>query len=180
MDQAKDKYLCETYPKLFVERHLPMTETCMCWGFEHGDGWFHIVDSLCGAIQNHIDSGLENHERAVAYNKALADAKAGDYMAFDEYWKGVGEKVLADARAGVAGEEPRPVPDAPEQVVVKQVKEKYGTLRFYYEGGDDYVAGLVAMAEAMSGRTCEKCGAPGRNEPRRGRWWSTLCEKCKD
>lgn len=60
------------------------------------------------------------------------------------------------------------------QVVAEQVKEKFGTLRFYYRGGDDYIHGLAAMAEAMSGFTCEECGAPG--EVRGGGWVRTLCE----
>ena len=60
------------------------------------------------------------------------------------------------------------------QVVVSQVKEKYGTLRFYYSGGDDAIDGMVRMAESMSGVTCEQCGNPGtQNE---GGWITTLCE----
>jgi hypothetical protein len=35
-------------------------------------------------------------------------------------------------------------------VVVQQVKEKFGGLRFYYYGGDDIIAGMVSFAEAMS------------------------------
>ena len=30
-----------------------------------------------------------------------------------------------------------------------QIKEKFGGLRFYYDGGDDTVAGIIQMAEAM-------------------------------
>jgi hypothetical protein len=44
------------------------------------------------------------------------------------------------------------------QVVVAQVKEKFGGLRFYYDGGDEYVDGLVSMAEMWAERTCEVCG----------------------
>jgi hypothetical protein len=61
------------------------------------------------------------------------------------------------------------------QVVVEQVKEKFGTLRFYYRGGDDYISGLVAMAESMSGVTCEECGAPG--EANSGGWIRTRCKE---
>lgn len=64
-------------------------------------------------------------------------------------------------------------PDVP-QVVAMQVKEKFGGLRFYYEGGDDYCAGVAAMAEHMSGKTCEECGAPGTTGG--NGWISTLCE----
>jgi hypothetical protein len=56
-----------------------------------------------------------------------------------------------------------------------QVKEKFGTLRFYYTGGDDYISGMVRMAESMSGVTCEECGAPG--EQNDGGWIRTLCEE---
>jgi len=60
------------------------------------------------------------------------------------------------------------------QVVADQVKEKFGTLRFYYTGGDEYISGLVSMAESMSGVTCEDCGAPG--ETGGGGWITTLCK----
>ncbi len=33
---------------------------------------------------------------------------------------------------------------------VVQVKEKFGGLRFYAEGGDNYIEGLIAMSEAYS------------------------------
>lgn len=120
-----DEHLCKTYPKLMVNRHKPMTETTMCWGFECGDGWFNILNQLMGNIQHHID------------------------------WKNrKGQEVT--------------------QVTIDQVKEKFGTLRFYYTGGDEYIHGLVSMAEAMSGVTCETCGAPGHQQG--GGWIKTLCE----
>lgn len=61
------------------------------------------------------------------------------------------------------------------QVIATQVKEKYGTLRFYYTGGDDYVDGVVSMAETISAKTCEVCGAPGTL--REGGWLKTLCDQ---
>jgi hypothetical protein len=66
------------------------------------------------------------------------------------------------------------VPEACSQVVAIQVKEKFGTLRFYYSGGDDVVNGIERMAESMSAVMCETCGAPGRS--RRGGWIQTLCD----
>ena len=60
------------------------------------------------------------------------------------------------------------------QVVAVQVKEKFGSLRFYYEGGDDYIRGLVSLAESLSHRTCEQCGSPGVG--RGGGWIQTLCD----
>lgn len=61
------------------------------------------------------------------------------------------------------------------QVVAEQVKEKFGGLRFYYRGGDDVIDGMVQMAESISERTCETCGAPGT--PTTGGWIRTLCDQ---
>ena len=63
-------------------------------------------------------------------------------------------------------------PDVP-QVVAEQVKEKFGGLRFYVQGGDEYTQGVIAMAEMMSGKVCEECGAPGASGG--NGWISTLC-----
>lgn len=60
------------------------------------------------------------------------------------------------------------------QVVVEQIKEKFGGLRFYYQGGDDTIDGMVRMAESWAEHSCEECGAPG--ERRSGGWIKTLCD----
>jgi hypothetical protein len=130
MKQDLDNYLCTTYPKLFVNRNKPMTETCMCWGFECGNGWFNILNQLCQNIQHHLD------------------------------WKNRDGQVVP-------------------QVTVDQVKEKFGTLRFYYTGGDDYISGLVSMAESMSGVTCESCGNIAESGSNGG-WVRTICTPCDE
>ena len=58
-----------------------------------------------------------------------------------------------------------------------QVKEKWGILRIYHSGGDEFCAGVIAMAEAVSSVTCERCGKPGKSTG--GGWISTLCEGCR-
>lgn len=47
-------------------------------------------------------------------------------------------------------------------VKIIQVKEKFGTLRCYAAGEDDFISGLIWMAEALSGVLCETCGRHGR------------------
>lgn len=72
----------------------------------------------------------------------------------------------------------RTVREIVPQVVATQVKEKFGTLRFYYSGGDDVVDGMVRMAESMSAVMCEECGAPAQA---RGQGWvRTVCDVHKD
>jgi hypothetical protein len=63
----------------------------------------------------------------------------------------------------------KPCPD------VVQVKEKFGTLRFYVNNGDDTIHQLINFAEGMSVSTCEICGNIGRTVG--GGWVSTLCDK---
>lgn len=58
-----------------------------------------------------------------------------------------------------------------------QVKEKFGGLRVYFTGGDDYVEGLVSMAESFSYKICEVCG--DRGSPNEGGWITTLCDNCR-
>ena len=59
-----------------------------------------------------------------------------------------------------------------------QVKEKFGLLRIYGYGGDDYIAGAVARTEAVSGSVCERCGA--RGSVRGKGWLVTLCDQCSE
>lgn len=61
------------------------------------------------------------------------------------------------------------------QVVVTQIKEKFGGLRFYYNGGDDTIDGMVRMAESWASNACEECGVPGQS--RSGGWIKTLCDE---
>lgn len=42
-----DNYMLNVYPELFRDRHKPMQETCMCWGFEIPCGWYWGLDKLC-------------------------------------------------------------------------------------------------------------------------------------
>lgn len=114
-----DSMLCERYPRIFQDRHGDIQQSCMARGFEIEDGWFDLIDALCGEIQRHVDStGAPN-------------------------------------------------------VVTTQVKEKCGTLRFSYDGGDDYIGGLVHMAEELSSHLCRKCGSPDRG--RRDSDYIPLC-----
>ena len=68
-------------------------------------------------------------------------------------------------------------PNCP-QVVIEQIKEKFGGLRFYYQGGDEFIHGAVWFAETMSTTLCEECGAPGHRT--NGGYIQTLCKKHRD
>lgn len=144
MREELDKKLCKNYPKIFKDRHGDARETLMCFGFEIGDGWYNIIDSLCKHIQFHIDWSYKKKQ-------------------FDIDWNSENP------------EEQREIKEPVEQVVAIQIKEKFGGLRFYYDGGDDHISGLVRMAESWADHTCEVCGETGQS--RKGGWIKTLCDK---
>ena len=150
----------------------------MCWGFECGDGWFNILDQLMSQIQHHIDWKEKQRVGAIKYNEMATQAKAGNFDLFEADMKALPNDEYKEKRLGeiVAGDF-RPVPESIPQVTLDQVKEKFGTLRFYYSGGDDYISGMVSLAESLTGVTCESCGNVG--ERRGGGWIHTYCTPCE-
>lgn len=62
-----------------------------------------------------------------------------------------------------------------EQPVIQQIKEKFGGLRFYHTAHDEKINVAVELAEALSTKTCEVCGKPGKLRPTK--WIQTLCDE---
>lgn len=60
---------------------------------------------------------------------------------------------------------------------VAQIKEKFGTLRFYTYSCTEKIDKLITDAEKRSEFICETCGEPGRLHKIRG-WLTTACPKC--
>jgi hypothetical protein len=174
MKKELDEYLCKVYPKMMVNRNKSMQETCMCWGFECGDGWFQILNQLMGNIQHHIDWRGRQRDIDIKFNEMAVQLKAGDSTLFDEEYKDlIGLDFKEKRKQELINRFPISIPEPIPQVTLDQVKEKFGTLRFYYTGGDDYIRGMVTMAESMSGVTCEECGKPGTQTG--GGWIKTVC-----
>ena len=61
MTPELDAALCAKYPEIMSERNLSAMQTAMCWGFEHGDGWYQILDSAMRLVQSHIDMRNRMH-----------------------------------------------------------------------------------------------------------------------
>ena len=53
MNQELDNRLCVNYPKIFADRHKAVNHSNMGFGIECGDGWYRLIDLLCGMIQRH-------------------------------------------------------------------------------------------------------------------------------
>ena len=158
MRKELDEELCAKYPLIFKDRHADMRTTVMCWGLDCGDGWYNIIDVLCGLLTS-------DYRRAEADYESIKD-KLGKGR-----WEGgkgiITQEQIDDAKAKLVAETAK-VP------VAVQVKEKFGGLRFYVNGSTDTHYNYISFAENMSYRTCEQCGAVGKTYT--DGWHKTLCD----
>ena len=161
MREELDAKLVEKYPLIFKNRNGDMKETLMCWGFSHGDGWYNIIDVLCGLMYSDYKHAKERHENLIKWK-----AEHGTFP-----WVGgkpITDEDIAEAKSKMDEEEQR-VP------VAVQVKEKFGGLRFYVDRASDKNYNYINFAESMSYRTCETCGKPGTYYP--FGWHHVACDE---
>jgi hypothetical protein len=98
-------------------------------------------------------------------------AAAQGYPACEDGWRDLLERVCMRIEAVLV--------ESGGSCRVLQIKEKLGTLRFYWSGemSDDAklrVEEAIALANARSACTCETCGVEGRLYDRGG-WLATAC-----
>ena len=160
------KHMAEKYPRYFGEGKK-------YGGFAIGPGWFHIVESLVSQI-DHYTKWRRNMR---SYDLRLARAKAkGRDALLKHITKGkLTPSFYDEDRADeIMENDQRPITEKVNWIRVEQIKEKFGGLRFYYQGGDDRIEGMVNMAEIWANHTCETCGNKGKR--RDGGWIRTLCD----
>ena len=152
--------LNEKYPKMFLFHNFRSANHFI---FECGDGWCNILNAMFGNINSYVQ---RNNDR---FNKFAEAQDMVDNGCKDE----VPQYLLnhMEAIKNGNGEWPAEM-DFP---TVKQIKEKFGTLRAYIDGGDNTIAEIIHFAETMSNTTCEECGNIGTT--RTGSWMKTLCDK---
>lgn len=66
-------------------------------------------------------------------------------------------------------------------IEIHQIKEKFGTLRFYTGPAPEDFFAKVLEAEKKSAETCETCGKPGYVGPweEDGYWLVCACDTCR-
>jgi len=64
---------------------------------------------------------------------------------------------------------------------IKQIKEKFGGLRFYIGSGSEEIWDIISKYEELSYKVCEVCGEAGeiRNDCgwHGSSWYKTMCDK---
>jgi hypothetical protein len=213
MNDQLTQRLVRRFPVLYQDYHSPMTRTCMCWGFDHGDGWFEIIWQLSLAIEGELNYSWLR-ERWYLFKKSFfgvwnkfiyslspnaqdKQTQEGSGTKEDPYRSVVVEKARPDWLARVACrllfpgrfDDYRSWAGKLQHLgfkafvrwpytgfAVAQVKEKFGTLRFYCPS-TGAIQTYIQLAERLSAVTCEECGRPGTAND--SGWIRTQCEQCR-
>lgn len=112
---------------------------------------------------------IEAHRRLFQPPKGRPEASPG-YPECEDGWRDLLERACSRIEAAL---------DRRTTFRVVQIKEKFGTLRLYWEGRLSEKATMkveeaTALARARSACTCELCGAEGLLY-NRGGWFATRC-----
>lgn len=167
--EITDQLLCQRFPHVFADRRADMRTTCMCWGFEVGPGWMGILYDAATNLEPLIVGWIADNPYP---NKFPSWVFSRYNMHVSLQWRCYSFLAIWDwILVGLGLRQPKPWwPRA------SQVKEKYGTLRFYLTSGIDEMYAIADNAESQSSVTCETCGKPGKI---RGQgWYSTRCAVC--
>lgn len=159
--------MAEKYPRYFGEGKR-------YGGFAIGEGWYLIIEQLVAEIDHYTK--WRRNMRANDLRKQRAKDKGME--ALIQFMVGKRNREPSDwdiERAEEAMENDIDITPKVTWIEIQQIKEKFGGLRFYYQGGDDQISGMVRMAELWAGHTCETCGERGKR--RDGGWIRTLCDK---
>ena len=206
--------LLERFPILYQDYHSSMTQSAMCWGFDHDDGWFEIIWQLSLTIEEELNYSClqerwfllkkEFFRRWNRFVYALSPVQfdktrqEGSGTEGDPYrWIVVGKaprnplsrlasKLLRRHDPSDYSNWTARLQRNGFKVFVRwpntglaavQVKEKYGTLRFYC-GGTETIQKYICLAERLSSVTCEDCGEPGKRND--SGWLRTQCDACRN
>lgn len=163
--------LPKKYPLLFSHEEGSL-EPFTLFGFECGEGWFDIIEGACRCIMSkhfsekqhlkYLESSLNDTETYLkgvrSYYKDNTDEQILQKLKDDLELHSLSLKTIESCLPRFA-----------------QIKEKFGTLRMYYSGGDERTDAITSFAELMSATTCEVCG--NRGSTRRTGWHKTVCDE---
>lgn len=193
MNRKNTQRLLRKFPFLYRGYYKPMRETCMCWGFECGDGWFDILWTLSGLLDRQIKIGKFRRALdavALSFTKVwnsiiyrLSPPGSHDFMARLAGRLTPSGDVVKDAKRALGLKRLVLFPYPLFEVV--QVKEKYGTLQFYCRGrlgkgaSPEGIQLLIQAAESASETTCEICGSSGKLYED-DCWMHVACKLCRE
>ena len=152
---SKYKELIERYPYLFSTNEM---EPIVLFGVECSEGWYNIIEAVCENLSRKYRATL----RSVKYFEDIVENKK-----FDKHFSEEEAKKNLDNCFKKLKEDEEALPK------FQQIKSKFASLRIYTDITNDYISGVIDMAESLSLITCEVCGSHGKTYTIG--WHTTLC-----
>lgn len=125
-----------------------------CYDFSIGDGWLPLIDRICFMVTNHKNSietrlewAIKNKDKFSFYKEEIPELK----------------------------KELKTINKSPFEW--HQIKEKFGTGRFYISGGSPQIQNWIEFAEAMTEVLCEIHGNLIVGQIKKP-WVKRVCENC--
>lgn len=177
-----EQHLMDKYPELFYSEEGSLTCPCGVWVPQ---GWENIVDNLCGSIVNYTKHTYRSAFDVISkkyyfweYIVKIIDRSHLCFIkVFPKYNKWEFNKpyfAFVQKIRDKASKYRKYRKVYPPGIKIDQIKEKFGTLRFYFSGGDEQITGMVRFAEYLSDQTCEITGKKGQMCSSAGGWMKTL------
>lgn len=95
MRKELEKRLLHSYPALFGTRSLALGQYRMRWGFECGDGWFDLINTLCSNLQYRTDRAGAPQVHISQVKSKLGTLRVNFIGSGDEYAHGMRHMALA-------------------------------------------------------------------------------------
>ena len=148
--KEKNKELCEKYPFLIPSNRWSGKRITDCCGLDGEEGYWP------GEPEEHPE-----------YDWSYTEL---DEMPFG-WKKAFGEQICEEIMQELVEH------DCVDQYRILDIKEKYGSLRWYDSGGTEKIYNeIIPKYEALSEKTCIRCGAPATKISTG--WISPWCDTC--
>lgn len=181
MNRELDAQLVKDHPLLFASRRAGMRTTAMCWGFECGDGWYELLKEAADKLEPMCREIYEKEAaREKPYYKYIRNAVT-PFARWPKPFNVVGSLIWKALYKTVDFIQPNVYGNAiyyfgEPPCRASQVKEKFGTLRFYMTSQTQEMDVVIKEAERKSAITCEQCGKKGKLYSKG--WCYTACAVC--
>ena len=93
MNKKLDNYITTKYPKIFINRYSGIKNSTLSFGYEHGDGWFWLIDKLCASIQSYIDLNNQYRTEDQKISQVIADQVKEKFGVLNFYYHGGDETI---------------------------------------------------------------------------------------
>lgn len=162
MEKELEETLVGKYPIIFKNYGGDIRETCMGWGMTCGDGWFTLLDDMCGDINDLIE------KKDIEVIAEQVKEKFGGLR----FYYGVNYKLSLFNKI---------------HFKIRDLMFRHGhgiiywkVINFrkkFFKTTVEKIEDVIRKAEGLSYKTCESCGNPGTRRTE-SYWIRTSCDNC--